>query len=67
MSYDLLSSTTTNTSKLMTSPIGVWTKLMCLGLQNQIVDDSAFRLSEFDYRFWSDLYSNNKIVSLIMI
>ena len=40
---------------------------MQLGTKNQIVDDSDYKLPEFDCRFQSDLDCNDEIVSMIVI
>ena len=42
-------------------------KLMQLGTKNQIVDDSDYKLPEFDCQFQSDLDCNDEIVSMIVI
>ena len=46
---------------------GVGIKLMQLGLQNQIVDDSDFKPSKIDHQFRSDSDNNDEIVLLITI
>ena len=42
-------------------------KLMQLGIVNQIVDDSDFKLANFDHRIWSDSDFNDQIKSTIAI
>ena len=66
----VLSAKTTGTNQLVLRRSNFcWVpgKLRQCGPTNRIVDDSDFKPSKFDCRLWSDLDSNEKIVSSIAI